>query len=170
MEKHLITPDEVKQLSRPISGHVNDDDVIRFTDETEQMDVIPAIGTELYLALLDGPADDRYRVLMDGGVYDGSDGKKHIFKGLKVAIAYYVYARLIKNDGRILSESGFLSHNDEYGSKPDDKQKYVSYNDTLNVAKKYLADVLEYLKLTDNTFDKNAKVRNNGVRITAIGD
>lgn len=55
-----------------------------------------------------------------GGVYVGRDGKKHLFKGLKTAMAYYVYARLVKNDGRILSESGFLSHNDEYGEKVDD--------------------------------------------------
>lgn len=170
METHLISPDEVKKLSRPISIHVNEEDVVRFTDETEQLDIIPAIGTDLYLSLLEAPLDEKYTVLMNGGVYTGSDGKKLIFKGLKVAIAYYVYAKMVKNDGRILSESGLLAHNDEYGTKPDDKQKYVSYNDTLNVAKKYLADVLEYLKLTDKTFDKNAKVKNNGVRIIAIGD
>lgn len=170
MEIHLITKDEVEMLSRPISVHVNESDINTFIDETEQMDVIPAIGSELFLMVRDSLCNEKYRILLEGGVYQGKDGKRRIFKGLKTAMAYYVYARLVKNDGRILSESGFLSHNDEYGSKPDDKQKYASYNDALNVAKRYLMDVLEYLKTTDSTFDKKATVKNNGTRIIVIGE
>lgn len=168
--EHLITRNEIETLSRPISVHINDLDIRTFIDETEQMDIIPSIGSELYLDLQTNLDNSKYKILLDGGVYLGRDGKKRIFKGLKVAMSYYVYARLLKNDGRIFSESGFLSHNDEYGTKPDDKQKYASYNDALNVAKRYLADVLEYLKSTDSTFSKKATVKNNGTRIKVIGD
>lgn len=170
MEIHLINKSDVERLSRPISVHVNESDIDTFIDETEQMDVIPAIGSDLFLTVQGGLDNENYRALLEGGVYQGKDGKNRIFKGLKTAMAYYVYARLVKNDGRILSESGFLSHNDEYGKKMDDKQRYVSYNDALNVAKRYMADVLEYLKMTDSTFDKRAEVKNNGTRIIAIGD
>lgn len=170
MEIHLITKGDVETLSRPISVHVNESDINAFIDETEQMDIIPSIGSELYLELQADLYGDKYEMLLSGGVYSGKDGKKRIFKGLKSAMAYYVYARLVKNDGRILSESGFLSHNDEYGTKSDDKQKYASYNDALNIAKRYLSDVLDYLKSTDVTFNKKAKVKNNGTRFIAIGD
>lgn len=168
--EHLITRNDIETLSRPISVHINDLDVRTFIDETEQMDIIPAIGCELFLDIQSDLYGNKFETLLDGGIYLGVDGKKRIFKGLKVAMAYYVYARLVKNDGRILSESGFLSHNDEYGTKSDDKQKYASYNDALNVAKRYLSDVLDYLKSTDVTFNKKAKVKNNGTRFIAIGD
>lgn len=167
---HLINKSDVVSLSRPLSVHVEESDINTFIDETEQIDIIPSIGSELYLDLRTDLDNSKYKILLDGGVYLGRDGKKRIFKGLKAAMSYYVYARLLKNDGRILSESGFLSHNDEYGTKSDDKQKYASYNDALNVAKRYLADVLEYLKSTDATFNKKATVKNNGTRIIAIGD
>ncbi|WP_071146156.1 DUF6712 family protein [Bacteroides ihuae] len=168
--EHLIKPSEVLTLSRPTSAHVEEDDINIFIDESEQMDIIPAIGAQLYLDLLANSDDKKYTLLLDGGYYEGLKGEKKIFKGLKTSLAYFVYARLVKNDGKILGQSGFLSHNDEYASKVEDKQKYVSYNDTMNVAKKYLADVLEYLKSTDASFDKKARVKNNGTRILAIGD
>lgn len=170
MGTHLINKSDVERLSRPISVHVNELDVYAFIDETEQMDIIPAIGSDLYLTILDERGNEDHEKLLNGGIYLGVDGKKRIFKGLKSAMAYYVYARLVKNDGRILSESGFLSHHDEYSTKVEDKQKYASYNDSLNVAKRYLADVLDYLKSTDATFNKKATVKNNGTRIIAIGD
>ncbi|WP_042372485.1 DUF6712 family protein [Bacteroides neonati] len=170
MEIHLITKGDVLSLARPTSVHVDESDVDVFIDETEQLDIIPAIGCDLFLDIQGNLSGPKYETLLMGGVYVGRDGKKHLFKGLKTAMAYYVYARLVKNDGRILSESGFLSHNDEYGEKVDDKQKYASYHDALNVGKRYLADVLNYLKTTNQTFDKRAKVKNNGTRIIAIGE
>ena len=170
MEVHLITKGDVLMLARPISVHVDESDINMFIDEIEQMEIIPVIGCDLFLDIQNQIWTGKYEKLLTGGVYEGADGKNRLFKGLKTAMAYYVYARLVKNDGRILSESGLLSHNDEYGTKADDKQKYASYNDSLNVAKRYLADVLEYLKITNQTFNKKAKVKNNGTRIIAIGD
>ncbi|WP_321479772.1 hypothetical protein [uncultured Bacteroides sp.] len=168
--EHLMQPNEILSLSRPTSVHVQEEDINIFIDESEQMDIIPAIGAELYLDLLANLDDKKYAMLLDGGYYEGLKGEKKIFKGLKTSLAYFVYARLVKNDGKILGQSGFLSHNDEYGSKIEDKQKYATYNDAMNVAKRYLSDVLEYLKLTRTDFDKKARVRNNGTRILAIGD
>ena len=166
--EHLITYSEVLVLSRPTSIHLSEEDVNTFIDESEQMEIIPAIGADLYLNILED--ETKHEVLLNGGNYTGADGKKRIFKGLKTALAYYVYAKMVKNDGRILGESGFLSHNDEHTSRIEEKQKYVSYNDALNVARRYLSDVLEYLKSTQEGFDRTAKVKNNGVRFIAIGD
>ena len=166
--EHLITYSEVLALSRPTSIHLSEEDVNTFIDESEQMEIIPAIGADLYLNILED--ETKHEVLLNGGNYTGADGKKRIFKGLKTALAYYVYAKMVKNDGRILGESGFLSHNDEYASRIEEKQKYVSYNDALNEARRYLSDVLEYLKSTQEGFDRTAKVKNNGVRFIAIGD
>lgn len=166
--EHLITYSEVLALSRPTSIHLSEEDVNTFIDESEQMEIIPAIGADLYLNILED--ETKHEVLLNGGNYTGADGKKRIFKGLKTALAYYVYAKMVKNDGRILGESGFLSHNDEHASRIEEKQKYVSYNDALNVARRYLSDVLEYLKSTQEGFDRTAKVKNNGVRFIAIGD
>ncbi|MEG0464745.1 hypothetical protein, partial [Bacteroides sp.] len=92
MEIHLITKGDVLSLARPTSVHVDESDVDVFIDETEQLDIIPAIGCDLFLDIQGNLSGPKYETLLMGGVYVGRDGKKHLFKGLKTAMAYYVYA------------------------------------------------------------------------------
>jgi len=173
MEKHLISPADVPKLARPMSIHVDPDEVNVFIDETEQMDIVPAIGAELYFELLSDIDNEKYKTLLDGGFYTDSKNKKRIFKGLRATVAYYTYARLAKNDGKILGESGLIQHQDEYYNRTENKQRIVSYNDAFNVADQYLADVLLYIKETTPSTGccgGGYKVANKRTRIIDIGD
>lgn len=180
--EHLITPQEFATLARPVSIHLDDDEVVKFIDECEDMFIIPAIGYGNFKAALGKSAfDDTFDVtfnsttLIEGGEYEDteecgcSDGKKVLkyCKGLKATLAYYVYAKMLRSDGSIVSRAGYMRHNDEYASHVDDNQK--QYSDVMNIADKYMGDCLQYLK--KHTVDKTiTPVRNSRARIIAIGD
>lgn len=157
--EHLITPLEFAVLARPVSIHLDDDEVVKFIDECEDMFIIPAIGYGNFKAALGKSAfDDTFdisfnsKILIDGGEYEDveecgcSDGKKVLkyCKGLKATLAYYVYAKMLRSDGSIVSRAGYMRHNDEYASHVDDHQK--QYSDVMNIADKYMGDCLQYLK------------------------
>lgn len=179
--EHLITPQEFAVLARPVSIHLDDDEVVKFIDECEDVFIIPAIGYGNFKAIVStGNFDDVDEdfdpvVFAEGGEYEDteecgcSDGKKVLkyCKGLKATLAYYVYAKMLRSDGSIVSRAGYMRHNDEYASHVDDNQK--QYSDVMNIADKYMGDCLQYLK--KHTVDKTiTPVRNSRARIIAMGD
>lgn len=180
--EHLITPQEFATLARPVSIHLDDDDVMKFIDECEDVFIIPAIGYGNFKAALGKSTFDETfdvtfnpKILIDGGEYEDtercgcSDGKTVLkyCKGLKATLAYYVYAKMLRSDGGIMSRAGYMRHNDEYASHADDGHK--QYTDVMDIADKYMGDCLQYLK--KHTVDKTiTPLRNSRARIIAIGD
>ena len=106
MNNHLITPDDVQLLSRN-SSCLNPKDVNTYIEEAEQLDLKPAIGTALYMRLLNntGNAQDN-RALLYGGEYTTPCGDIAMFAGVRKALAYYVYGRIVKNGGRTATRFG----------------------------------------------------------------
>lgn len=167
--EHLLTADNWQEYTRIASIHVDNEEVNAFIEECEQLFIIPAIGAELFLKLLGANLDDSQSLLLEGGVYVDSKQKKHVFKGLRRALAYFVYAKMAKNDGAMVSRSGFMQHEDEYARRLDDKNRVNKYNDLMNVAEVYLSGALEYLKTWDEM--KNVKpVRGSRVHIVDVGE
>lgn len=166
---HLLTADNWSEYTRIASKHVDGDEVETFIDECEQLFIIPAIGSDMFLELTCDSLKDSQSLLLEGGEYTDKGQKKHIFKGIRYALAYFVYAKMAKNDGAIVSRSGFMQHNDEYAARMDDKNRVNKYNDLMNVAENYLSGALEYMRTWDG-MDKMKPVRGSRVRIIDIGD
>jgi hypothetical protein len=70
--EHLITIDEFKELARPTSIHVDESEVTAYIRESEDMNIIPAIGYDRYKRLLADDAStlsDDDKTLLSGGEY-----------------------------------------------------------------------------------------------------
>ena len=181
--KHLITPDEFRALARPSSEHLDDDEVNAFITECEDRFIIPPLGYANYKACVtDSPFastfDDTFKpvTLITGGEWKqkqkcGCDAGKEILMyccGLKKALAYFVYAKMLRSDGSIVERAGFMQHRDAYADHVNDSSK-AQYNDVMGMAEKYLSDCMLYAKY--HTVDKTIKpVRGSRASITAIGD
>ena len=50
---HIITATEAKELARPLSAHVDTNEIDAYIAEVETRHIIPAVGYETYRALLD---------------------------------------------------------------------------------------------------------------------
>lgn len=174
VREHLLTVEEFRSLARPTSKHIDEEEVCSFIRECEDMTIIPAIGYDTYEKLLSDDLSDEEKVLLDGGTWvqgivgrcNGQNGLRRKCSGLKTALSYFVYAKMIQSDGSIVTRTGAMRHNDEYASHIEDKKG--RYNEVMNVAEEYLSGCLQYWKSVKS--EDVHPVRGSRVHIHAIGD
>lgn len=174
INNHLITPEDVFALSRNNSGQLNPRDVETYIDEAEQLDVKPTIGTALYLRLLNNTGNaESNRALLYGGNYTTSCGEPSMFAGLRKALAYYVYGRIVKNGGRTATRYGFVDKRDEHSYQVDYKERLNMANDATLVADSYMKETLNYIEssgLYPEYKSCQGGMKNRRVTIKAIGE
>ena len=176
--KHLISVAECLALTRPVSVHLDDDEVQAYITECEDMVIIPAIGyTNFDKAVNSLSFDDTFdatfsaSIWLDGGSFVtsecGCDGRTMWCAGLRKTLAYYVYAKMLRADGTTLSRAGAMRHNDQYASHVDPNRK--QYDDVMNVADKYLSDCMLYAKAHSTECNAVRPVKGSRAKIKAIG-
>jgi hypothetical protein len=171
MDKHIIVVEEFKELARPVSIHIDEDEVQAFIREAEDMYIIPAVGYDVCKRLTETKREelsDDDKILLSGGEWTDVKGNVRYCNGLKKTMAYFVYARMSRSDGSIIARTGFMSHNDEYASHVADVDKRKRYNDIMEVAEQYLSGCLSYWKSIKGDVVK--PVRGSRARIHVIGD
>lgn len=174
MNRHLITPTDVIALSRNNSQSVNVKDIEVYIDEAEQLDVKPTIGTALYIRLLDdtGNKEDNKKLLY-GGQYTSCCGNISMFAGIRKALAYYVYGRMVKNGGRTVTRYGYVEKQGDYSSRVEYKERLDAANDATLVADSYMKETLNYIEQSgvyDEYVSCNRGMRNRRVTIKVIGE
>jgi hypothetical protein len=143
MQQYLITTSEVATLSRGMSVHIDEDKIETYIRESESIDIKSALGDELYLDVKEH--SEKYELLLYGGTYEDNRGEKKMFMGIKTALAYYTYARIVKNGDGNVTRYGFVQKEDEYSSRPDIKEKVMAYNDAFSIADRYLKECVLFL-------------------------
>lgn len=144
----LITPAEVGELARPC----NADDTIMEALILEAMreDIKPRIGDELFLQLADaevpvGDLPPELLLLLQGGAWSACGGARRYLAGLKTALAYFVYARVIR-DGNIQSTRyGARIKTDDNSINSEDTERKRQYNQAFSSADRYLVECLAYI-------------------------
>lgn len=181
--KQLITIEQFRALSRPTSAHLDEEEVNAYIRECEDCFIIPTIGWANFkgatgVSTWEGTFDATFKAetILDGGEWSteeedecGNKVKKEYYCcGIRKALAYFVYAKLLRADGTIVSRAGSMRHRDADGDHIDDT-KLKQYNDTMNMAERYLSSCLMYLK--KHIKNKQVKtVRGSRAHIHAIGD
>lgn len=163
---HIIQVDEIGALARPC----NIDEAIgeRYIEEAELQDVKSILGDALFFDIVDH--QEKYALLLDGGTYEYK-GEKRGFSGLKCALAYYAWARMVKSSVNHLTRFGFVSKNDDYSRPVEWKERQVAYNDAYAVADGYMQECMEYLKSQNIIKGDNevSKISNKRTFFKAIG-
>jgi hypothetical protein len=182
--KPLLTVEQFKQLARPTSTHLDEDDVEKFIRECEDAFILPAIGWANFKASIglcpwDNTFDDSFvpDLFLDGGEWDtkerdedGNEFKKLRYcNGVRKAVAYFTYAKLLRADGTIISRAGWMRHRDEYSDHVQDITNNKQYNDIMGLAEGYLSDCLYYLKYHAKS-KQISPVRGSRAHVHAIGD
>lgn len=144
-----------------------------FIPEAELLDVKDQIGEQLYIDLLD--SGTTFAELMNGGVYE-VDSKKYIFKGLKSAISYFVYCRLIRNSDGQLTSYGFVNKETDVSQRPELKERIAAASDAKEIGQAYLNECLQYIRLHPELFPvtqpncTEQRTTKSTYRINVIGD
>lgn len=178
----LLTVEQFRSLARPTSPHLDEVEINAYVRECEDEKIIPAIGWRNFKAatgvcVWDSTFDDTFNpdLFLNGGEWSRLEqvcGKQeevlHYCNGIRKALAYFVYAKLLRADGSIVTRTGAMRHREEYADHVDDS-KLRQYNDTVGLAEMYLSDALLYLR--DKDKDKQVKpVRGSRAHVHAIGN
>lgn len=166
----MISVAEFKELARPVSVHIEDDDVQAFVRESEDTYVIPALGYAICKKLVETEEEEleeNEKILLKGGEWTDKKGEVRYCNGLKKAVAYFAYARMARSDGSIIARAGYMRHGDEYSEHIESKERRNKENDVMNMAEKYLSEAMAYW---NSVTGKVKPVRGTRAVIKAIGD
>jgi hypothetical protein len=171
MQQYLITTQEVSSLSRGMSIHIEESDIEQYIRESESIDIKSALGDSFFLEVKDNP--EKYSLLIDGGVYEDKNGHKKLLTGLKTALAYYTYARIVKNGDRNVTRFGLVQKDSEYSSHTEFKEKVMAYNDAFSIADRYLKECVLFLDENNDEYplyQGKGKIKSNRVVCRIIGE
>lgn len=169
--KHIITPEEISTYARACS---TDRSILeRVIDETETEDIRPRLGDSLYLAVTADTTDDRFTTLLEGGSWNDRMCRDRRVEGLKKAVAYFAYARVIRDANLQATRYGTVVKTDNNSTSPTKEDRERQYNNFFALADRYLKDCLVYLVENNDLFPEYrgfGSIVNNRSRMRVVGD
>lgn len=179
----LITPDNIRTLARPCD--VEPEIAERAIEEASLLDIKPKIGEALFVRLVtvepeseqesesSDETTDQYTTLLDGGSYEDPDGNVHLFSGLRRALAYYAWGRLVKTSTKHLTRFGYVEKNDDYSHSTEAKERQIAYRDAFSVADAYIQECFVYMQTFPDLFPEykgNGRLKSYRTRTKIIGN
>lgn len=137
----LITPSEISSLAREV--FIDDTKATRFIVEAEEMDVRPVLGDKMLAYIRDNIA--QLSDLLNGTTYVYKDAT-YTFSGLKKAVAYYTYARLIVGGDIEVTRSGMRSRDSDYSHQAPLQERQQVSRECSAIADHHINQVLDYIK------------------------
>ena len=161
----LISREDIDRECRPCNAQ--DALVDRCIEEAQNLDIIPAIGADWWLRVLDRNDDAVATLLWEGGIYRDTCGNAHIFAGLRKALLYYAYGRIVRSSGGVSTRFDFVVKADQYSDSADLQAKVQAYNEAFANADNYKAQCLAFLNTSETCCKR--KLVNNRISIKKIG-
>lgn len=161
----LITREDIDKECRPCNAQ--DALADRCIEEAQNLDIIPAIGAEWWLRVINRNDDAVATLLWEGGIYKDTCGNAHIFAGLRKALLYYAYGRIVRSSGGVATRFDFVVKADQYSDSADLQAKVQAYNEAFANADTYKAQCLAYLNTSETCCKR--KMVNNRLSVKKIG-
>lgn len=142
--KNLILASDVATFSRPITDKIDASRVGAYIAEVQQVKLKKALGSALLLDLCENETAAN-NLLLNGGQYE-TNGARVALRGLKVALAYFTYAKLVINNPVNITRFGAKTVNSEHSQSIDWKQLSAIASDAESYGDDCLSEVLALLK------------------------
>ena len=149
--KPLITPEEISMLARPC--YADEAKAMAYIYECEQNDIKKVMGDDLLIRLKEGEQS----FLLDGGVYE-RNGRKYYLNGIKKALAYFVYSRLLESSSAELTRQGVVNRRSDMTNEADDEEIISVSRKTLAIADCYMQEVAIYLGIDEAESSQRTKI------------
>jgi hypothetical protein len=129
-----------------LTQNLDDRDIDPVITEAQEFDIKPIIGAAMYLDMMNNLTASKYIELLDGKIYTPNGEADAIyFSGLKMALKYYVYARLLVVNGVKSTNSGFVQKTLENSERISGTQLTQMIAQTRSGAKVYETEVRDFL-------------------------
>lgn len=172
----MITIDDIRAI-RQIAGNVNEERVNIYIREAELLDIEPVIGADLYekltnigeIVLPDGETEildetgdnsiivadenelplNEYK-LLNGGYYEDGSGVKHRFEGIKKALAYFAYARFVRNHGTQVTPFGVVNKLGDESQNADARSIAAVSADARKIGENWLNESMKFWRIVED--------------------
>lgn len=138
--KPLITPADVSAYARKCDADY--DDVVRAIEEATQLDVLPLLGRATLERI--AQMDPAHPVFL-GGTFRDCGGCEREFAGLRKALAYYTWGRLVKTNSNRLTRFGYVRKQGDNSAAVSWEERQADYHDAFAIAQGMLLDTLAYI-------------------------
>lgn len=174
MSVYLITVDDIAQ-TKELSRNTNIEKKVKSAiQEAQEFDLRPVLGDELYLDILSKEPEDFgiYKDLVNGCTYEYS-GRTYQHDGLKKALIYYAYARIIPTLEENATATGFVQKTNEFSNPLSEKRIASKVGQAVSGAQVYQARAIDYLNRKSSDFElwrgNVTETKTGGIRISPIG-
>lgn len=166
----ILTTSEARTLGRPIGQAVADNKIQAFINEAEQQ-VKRYIGGNLYHDINDpaNQAIEPYKTLLSGGDYQDGDRWRN-FRGLKVATAYLVDAKMMMTGDIESTRYGYVQKQGEHSDHINERRLSSAYNEITAEAQQALKEAMLFARHANLLACCNGggDLPSNGLKITKI--
>ena len=166
----LVKRKDINDEVRPTSAE--EALVNRCIEEAQMLDIKPAIGDGVYMRLFNLDGDEAVSLLWNGGTYTDCDGSEKLFAGLRKALLYYAYGRLLRTQIGISTRYGFQVKADQYSDSAELKAQVQAYNEAFGIGDGYKAQAMAFMASRPDDFGSCCKrvIRNNRIAVKKIGN
>lgn len=161
----LVTQEEINNEARPCKAQQELAD--RCIEEAQMLDIKPNVGDDIYMRLFD-TSDDVAQQLWHGCTYTDDCGKTRIFAGVRKALLYYAYGRIVRASGGVVTRFDYVTKRGEYSNSASDKTKQSAYSEAFAIADGYMAQALDFIA-TMKMDCGHKRLKNNRIKIKMIG-
>lgn len=164
----LISRADIDRECRPCKS--DEALVDRCIEEAQMLDIKPDLGDEVYIRLFD-KTDNVAQQLLHGCTYADKSGKLKVFAGLRKALLYYAFGRVVRASSGVPTRFGFVDKADQYSDLADLKARTATYNEAFATADAYKAQALRFMADFPDDFGNctHRKVTNNRLQLRKIG-
>lgn len=162
MMKLIITPEEIALYARPC--YVDEKKAEAYIYEAEMNNIKPVLGDSLYIRAKNGELP----VLLEGGEYS-QGGELRYMAGLKRALAYYAYSRLMESSSLEMTRQGVVVRQSEYSNDSEREERIAASRETYAIADRYMNECVAYL-IAEGEMKNAAVADSRRSKIMVIGD
>ena len=137
----IATIDDIRSV-RDISRNIGRDRIEPYILEVEHAYIVPAIGAELYERIDAGDEEDS--TLIYGGYYSAGSIRKMCY-GLKKAIAYYAYERILRNNPINVTAFGVTQKTGNFSQPTSQDVSSPAIDEARKMADLYLQSCVDYI-------------------------
>lgn len=168
--RNLITYEDISRLARPCT--TDQEMAEAMIAEAQRVEIKPRLGDALYLKLMADEPEERFNVLLDGGIWEDKCNGQSLLTGVRTALAYYALARITRDGNILATVYGSVVKDDQYSADAERTERQRQYRELFSQADSYMAEALTYLTRNCEAFPEyktKGKMRSNRMTIKTIG-
>ena len=140
-------------------------------NEVELIDLKSLVGDETYLDIVGRQYEEELTILMDGGKFTDNRGEIRFFGGLKKALCYLTYARILRASTLAPTRFGVTEKSDNYSVRAELEERQRVANDIDEIGNVLINECVSYMR--NSGLFKNLpgamKMRKQGTKFYVIG-